>query len=86
MKQIPDITGDIGPLYIMCKVQMYSFTRPATLLWQGFYEGLRAKGMTHKQAIAELQCKSVRHMLDEKSGLIVQLGKKLAASHNPVCG
>lgn len=78
MTDIPDITGDIGPLYVECKVPMYSFARPSTLLWQGVYAGLREKGLTHRQAVDVLQSKAVRHMLDSKGTTIERLGKRLA--------
>lgn len=81
MKNIPDITGDIGPLFTgPVKVPMYSFSRPAWLFWQGLYEGLREEGYSHERAIEMLQSKKVRHMLDGEGKRLERLGKNMAAT------
>lgn len=76
-----DITSDIGPLYPSSdspKNPMYSYSRPAYTFWQGFYDGLRKKGMTHEKAMEVLQSKAARHMLDGHDDEIKTLGEKLA--------
>lgn len=71
-----DITGDIGPLFGVVsgdtpKIPMYSYERPAYILWQGVFNGLREAGYSEKQAIDWLQSKSPRWALD------CELGEKL---------
>jgi len=76
-----DITADIGELYASgqpVKHTMYSYSRPAYTFWQGFYDGLRKKGMNHDDAIRVLQSKAARHMLDGHSDELTKLGEKLA--------
>ena len=76
-----DITGEIGELFPSSdkpKYTMYSYSRPAYNFWQGFYDGLRKKGMTHEDAIAVLQSKAARHMLDGHADEVRTLGEKLA--------
>ncbi len=44
-----------GP--VLADEPMYSYNQPANDFWQGFYAGLREKGLSHEEAIAELQSK-----------------------------
>ncbi len=76
-----DISSRIGELFPSSdkpEYPMYSYNRPAYNFWQGFYHGLRKKGMTHKKAIAVLQSKAARHMLDGHADEVQALGEKLA--------
>jgi hypothetical protein len=70
MKRLQDITSDIGPLHQSGApaIPMYSFDRPATILWQAVYDGMRAGGCTHEQATEWLQSKGPRWMLDGTLG------------------
>ena len=85
---IQDISGDIGPLYKdeeQSKNSMFSYNRPAYNFWQGFYDGLRKKGLTHEQAMEELMSKGVRHMLDANDGRLQKLGRAMAKKYKPCC-
>lgn len=78
---VEDITSSIGELFPSSepvKYTMYSYSRPAYLFWQGFYAGLRKNGATHKQAIAVLQSKAARHMLDGEGDTLSELGEPMA--------
>jgi hypothetical protein len=92
-KQIHDITGSIGPFspnrkYWDIKTDtlvteppypMYSYERPAYILWQAIYEGIRERGFTHKQAIEWLQSKGPRWALDGELGdKLRELGSEYA--------
>ena len=70
MKCLQDSTADIGPRYAGPDptIPMYSFARPATILWQGVYDAMRADGCTHEQAIGWLQSKGARWALDGALG------------------
>ena len=70
MEQLQDITGEIGPLYESGRpsIPMYSFDRPATILWQAVYDAMRAAGCTHEQAAAWLMSKRARWILDSEMG------------------
>lgn len=62
-----DITGDIGPLHergTAPTVPMYSFDRPAYVLWQAVFDGLLQRGWSEASALAWLQSKGPRHMFD----------------------
>jgi hypothetical protein len=88
MKKFQDISGDIGDRVYNsdCSNPMYSFSRPAYILWQGFYDGLRQRGLSHEQAMDEMQSKGTRWMLDgEASKKIERLGQKMAANYTLVC-
>ena len=79
MKRLQDITAAIGPLYPNAEttIPMYSFDRPATILWQGVYDAMRADGCTHEQAVEWLQSKGPRRMLDGNLGEQLQeLGRE----------
>lgn len=87
MPNVRDITGDIGPLYQYPekpKYRMNSFNRAAYIFWQGFYNGLRKKGLTHQQAIDEMQSKGTRWMLDAKDDQVQALGEQMAADYKPI--
>lgn len=69
-----DITGDIGESkekhqYLLkqgeVKYPMYTFARPAYMFWQGFYNGLRKSGISHKEALTHMQGKGVRWLFDQ---------------------
>ena len=80
MKHLQDITADIGPLYPKSEatIPMYSFDRPAIILWQGTYEAMRADGCTHEQVSAWLQSKGPRWMLDGEAGdKLEELGREM---------
>jgi hypothetical protein len=95
MKKQPihDITASIGPLYpptqfwdvknekmvATAPYPMFSFERPATILWQAVYEGIRKRGLTHEQAIEWLQSKGPRWALDGELGdKLTELGQEYA--------
>jgi hypothetical protein len=84
-----DITGKIGSLFPDAsdpEIPMYSYSRPAYLFWQGFYEGLRERGMTDEQAFEEMQSKGVRWMLDLSGEMLGDLGRSMAQIYQPYCG
>ena len=76
-----DITGRIGATYSDAEVTMYSFERVAWMFWQGFYNSLRTRGLTEKQAFEEMQSKGPRRMLDNNEE-IKDLGTKLGLSYS----
>ena len=69
-----DITAKIGclfPIHTELKPPewpMYSFSRPATMLWDTIYNRLRERGMTEQEAKEWLQSKSPRWALDDSLG------------------
>lgn len=65
-----DITGKIGELYSIRNPEwpMYSFGRPAYILWNAIGEALTAKGWTEDQIRDWLQSKSPRWALDNDLG------------------
>ena len=78
LSRLRDISAEIGPLYTSSPptIPMYSFSRPAAILWQAVYDGMRDAGCTDKQATAWLQSKNPRWQLDN------DLGDKLEALGN----
>ncbi len=64
---------------------MYSYDRPAYNFWQGFYETLIKRGLTHEQALEELSSTGTRHFLDQEDVQIKRLGSELAEIYVPVC-
>jgi len=62
MKRLQDITADIGPLYPNAEttIPMYSFDRPATILWQGVYDAMRADGFPREASAARSLAKEIR--------------------------
>lgn len=84
-KQHRDISGDIGPLYDRrepVKVPMYSYDRPAYIVWQGVFNALLDQGKTEEQAIDILQSKHMRWALDgELSDILAKAGYDYAKKH-----
>lgn len=77
---VRDITGDIGPLLPLDKptILMYSFDRPARILWQAVFEAMIEQGCTEDQAIAWLKSKEPRWCLDGSLGNeLKQIGRQL---------
>lgn len=67
MSKYRDITLDIGPLFRegwVAPHPMYSFERPAWILWQAVFEGLQDSGMSENQAFDWLASKRARWALD----------------------
>lgn len=76
-----DISGDICDLYPNTgSCPMYSFSRPAYVFWQGFYDALIGRGIPHEDVMKILQSKGVRHMLDGREEEIEELGRKMGES------
>lgn len=62
-----DITGEIGDLYKdqdPPKYPMYSFSRPAWIVWQAVYDGMLDNGFSHEKAMEVLASKHMRWALD----------------------
>lgn len=73
-----DITADLCGLDGNKAIPMYSYVRPAYLLWQAVYEGLVDAGRTHEQAVDWLQSKSARWALDGELGdQLEEIGRAL---------
>lgn len=70
-----DISIEIGPLDSDRAVPMYSYERPASLFWQGVYDGLIARSMTHDQAMEWLQSKHARWILNSCGEELTELGR-----------
>lgn len=78
---IPDITGRLCDLFPMAApiaerkdaIPMFSYSRPAWQLWQAVFEELVKAGWTEADAIAWLQSKHPRHMLDDKLTTLLQM-------------
>lgn len=67
------------------EIPMYSFERPAYILWNGIYNGLRNRGWTDEEAREWLRSKHTRWLLDDVSGeLLDMLGKFAAKSAEKV--
>jgi hypothetical protein len=84
---ITDITAMIGQLYVdeKCTHPMYSYDRAAYLFWQGFYEGLVKRGLSHEKALEEMQSKGVRWMFDRDANKVKNLGRKMAKEYTCYC-
>jgi len=87
IERLRDITADIGPMYPNNKatVPMYSFDRPAWILWQAVYDAMRAEGCSDEQAIAWLQGRGPRMELDGGLGdkvrvLGIEIGRACAST------
>jgi len=84
-----DITGRIGPLFftdvnVPAECPMYSYERPAYMLWNAVAQGMVNSGMTEAKAIKWLQSKDARHALDGELGTaLVKLGEQFGASIKP---
>lgn len=70
MTHLRDITADLGDLFPPgpVTIPMYSYARPAWILWQAVYDGMRDAGMTDEQAIDWLKSKNPRYLLDGTLG------------------
>lgn len=80
-----DITGKIGNLFHSHETPpewpMYSYSRPAYMLWNAIANGLIAKGWTEEQIKEWMQSKETRWALDGKLGdKILKLGEEYAAT------
>lgn len=78
-----DLTGHIGPLWPQITEAspwpMYSFERPATILWNAIAKRLFESGWTDAQIKEWLQSKSPRYALDGPLGdAIERLGTEYA--------
>jgi hypothetical protein len=65
-----DITGDIGERYPSppARIPMFSYSRPAWILWQSVFDGMIQAGKTEDEAFAWLQSKNPRLLLDAELG------------------
>ena len=74
-----DITGKIGPLFPTeepIEWPMYSYERPAYVLWQAIFERLVERGWSEEKAKNWLQSKEPRWALDGGLGeRIAELGR-----------
>jgi hypothetical protein len=80
-----DFTGKMGdrfPSEHPPEWPMYSFSRAAYLFWNGFANGLIARGLTEQQVQDELQSKGVRWLLDQRGDEIEALGREMAATYS----
>ena len=76
-----DITGKVGPLWPRAKeaeIPMYSFERPAYILWNAIGKSLCAKGWSEKKIAEWLQSKGPRWALDGSLGDAIE---KLGADY-----
>jgi hypothetical protein len=76
-----DISADLGNIDTGKPVEMYSYERPANILWQGVYDGLRSRGMSHRKAVEWLQSRETRWLLDGELGAtLTKLGNAIGAA------
>ena len=74
-----DCTGHIGPFGSEALWPMYSFNRPAYIIWNAIAQELYANGWTDEQIKEWLQSKNPRWSLDAGLGRILeQVGRKFA--------
>lgn len=80
-----DITGKIGPMFHEQWVKnppkwpMYSYERPAWILWNAIANSLARRGLTEEQIKTWLQSKDARLALDDKLGdMLRELGETFA--------
>jgi hypothetical protein len=74
-----DITGNIGPLAGDTKWPMYSYDRPAYMLWNAIADELYNRGRSLPKIKKWLQSKSTRWALDGDLGCeIEKLGRAYA--------
>lgn len=63
-----DITDALGPMFRdggwAPEIPMYSFERPAYILWQAIFTAMVEGGASEEQALAWLTSKDPRHALD----------------------
>ena len=79
-----DITGNIGELFHSkeeAEWPMYSYSRPAYMLWNAIANGLHAKGWKEREIKEWLQSKNTRWALDGDLGdKLMILGLEYAKS------
>lgn len=82
MPQEIDITGKIGELFpseTPPEWPMYSYSRPAYMLWNAIANGLHAKGWTEDEIKNWLASRDTRYALDGDLGdAILKLGEDYA--------
>ena len=87
-----DLTGHIGPMFpeITAKAEwpMYSFDRPAHIVWNAIAKQLNAAGWSDHKIKEWLQSKSTRYALDGALGealeaIGTEYGKRIAGEANP---
>jgi hypothetical protein len=87
MQEHYDITGKIGPLWRNREEPewpMYSYERPAWMLWQAIAGVLNKRGWTEEEIQTWLQSKGARWALDGDLGeQIERLGREYALSLKP---
>lgn len=62
-----DYSASFKPLYTIDyenPIEMYSYSRPSSIFWNAFMNGLIHGGMTEKQAVDWLLSKKARWLLD----------------------
>ena len=78
-----DCSGKIGPLYpeaLGTEWPMFSFARPATIVWNAIGAELRRRGWTDNQIRDWLQSKATRWALDMTLGeMLRKVGTEYAA-------
>lgn len=85
MKTTIDITYKIGAVYRLKdpKWPMYSYDRPAYMLWNAIANGLHDKGWSEEEIKTWLQSKATRWALDGSLGEDVEkLGREYAKTVN----
>lgn len=74
-----DLTGHVGGIGSNCSWPMYSFDRPAHILWNAIGKQLHAQGWTDFKIKEWLQSVAARHALDgELSDQIAAVGTEYA--------
>lgn len=86
MREFYDISGKIGPLYGPVTPEpewpMYSYERPAWMLWNAIANELHTAGWSEEKIRDWLQSKSARWALDGDLGdALRDMGKKYAQKH-----
>lgn len=86
-----DLTMHIGGLESDASWPMYSFDRPAMILWNSIAKELFCNGWTDEQIREWLQSKSPRYALDDGLGeMLVKIGKyygsHVALTEKPIKG
>lgn len=82
-----DITMQIGPFESGREWPMYSYERPAYILWDAIANGLLQRGWKMNEIKDWLQSKSTRWALDsDLGGLLERLGADYAAKVHEIDG
>ena len=80
-----DITGKIGELFPSASPAewpMYSYSRPAYILWNAIANALHKKGWSEQEIKDWLQSKETRWALDGELGeQLTKLGQEYAKNH-----